>query len=168
MSQPLTLKRLAARTVATVAGLVGVSTFLRRRRRATGDFRVYILEYHGVDPQNREWEGTISQQRFHRHVAWLKRHYRIVTVADASKALASGELTQDLAVLTFDDGYLNNVEGAWPVLQELGVPATIYLTTGFLDGDELWFDVARRALAAPSESGLPDEAKNRLMSTLDG
>ena len=169
MSQPLTLKRLAARTVATVAGLVGLSAFLRQRRRAAGDFRVYILEYHGVDPQNREWEGTISQRRFHQHVAWLKRHYRIVTVADAADALASGELTQDLAVLTFDDGYLNNVEGAWPVLRELGVPATIYLTTGFLDGDELWFDIARRALAAPvAAKSLSSEAQERLAHALNG
>jgi len=83
MGQPLTLKRLAARAVAAVAGLSGLSSWLRRRRRARGDFRVFILEYHGVDPENREWEGTISQRRFRRHVTWLQKHFRLATVADA-------------------------------------------------------------------------------------
>ena len=141
-------RRFAVRWISAALSLGGVNALLRARRRRKGDFRVFILEYHGVDPDGREWEGTISQRRFRRHLQWLQRRFNFCTVAEAAERLAAGKLDRDWCVLTFDDGYLNNVEGAFPVLQELGIPATIYLTTGFLDGEELWFDIARRALGA--------------------
>lgn len=144
----MSLRRVIVRAVSAGLSLSGVNGLLRSRRRRRKDYRVYILEYHGVDPKNREWEGTISQKRFRRHLQWLQKRFRFCTVADAAERLVAGSLDEDWCVLTFDDGYLNNVEGAFPVLQELGIPATVYLTTGFLDGEELWFDVARRALAA--------------------
>jgi peptidoglycan/xylan/chitin deacetylase (PgdA/CDA1 family) len=141
-------RRGIASAAAAAFQLSGLPARQRRRRRRQGDFRVFLLEYHGVDPGDREAEGTISQRRFRRHVRWLAERFELTTVADAAFRLRADRLDHDLVVLTFDDGYLDNVDGAFPVLRELGVPATIYLTTGFLDGQELWFDVARRALAA--------------------
>lgn len=145
------MKRRIARWGARVLSLGGALRATRAMRRRKKDFRVYILEYHGVDPNGREWEGTISQHRFRQHVRWLRRHYDLLTVAQAVDRLAAGGLGRDAAVITFDDGYANNVEGAFPVLRDLGAPATIYLATGFLDGRELWFDTARRALDAIAE-----------------
>lgn len=43
--------------------------------------------------------------------------------------------------ITFDDGYRDNSEVAWPILREIGCPATFFICTGFLDGDPA---VARR------------------------
>ncbi|MCG8462658.1 MAG: polysaccharide deacetylase family protein [Holophagales bacterium] len=145
-------KRQAAGAAAHLARGTGVLAGLRTLRKRSG-YRVHILEYHGVDPENREWQGTISQRRFRRHVEWLNSRYGLVTVTEAARRLASGELEQDLVALTFDDGYADNVSGAFPALEALGVPATIYLTTGFLDGQPLWFDVARRSLHALSAAG---------------
>jgi peptidoglycan/xylan/chitin deacetylase (PgdA/CDA1 family) len=52
------------------------------------------------------------------------------------------------AVVTFDDGYQNNFDVAFPVLQQHGVPATIFLTTGFVDSsDTIWFCHIIRALS---------------------
>ena len=43
--------------------------------------------------------------------------------------------------VTFDDGYRDNYENAFPVLQRYGIPATIFLTTGNIDSKEpLWFE----------------------------
>lgn len=150
------LRRAAVRSVSAALRFSGAGQLIHSRRRRRGDFRAFILEYHGVDPENREWEGTISQRRFRAHLQRLTRRFRLCTVSEAVDRLTEGELDRDLCVITFDDGYLNNVEGAWPVLQEFGVPATIYLTTGFLDGEPLWFDVARRALAAAQRPGACD------------
>ena len=153
---PRRLRRALLLTVSALLHFSGVAALQRSRRRARGDFRIFILEYHGITSGGKEWEGTISQRRFRRHLRWLKQHFSFTTVAGAARRLASGSLDRDWCVITFDDGYLNNFESAWPVLRELDLPATIYLTSGFLDGQELWFDVARRALAACQEPGATD------------
>ncbi len=63
--------------------------------------------------------------------------------------LRSGErLPQRAVAITFDDGYASNYRLGYPVLRELGLPATIFLATGFLDGTHaLWFQEVDRACA---------------------
>jgi peptidoglycan/xylan/chitin deacetylase (PgdA/CDA1 family) len=148
------LRRAALALGAAAAHASGAVAWRRRRRQARRDHRVFVLEYHDVcggDPRERgpEREGVISADRLRAHVRQLRRWCRLVPLADAAALLAEPRaLAEDLAVLTFDDGYAGNFAAAWPVLRDEGVPATIFLATGFLDGGELWFDFARRALAA--------------------
>ena len=131
----------------------GVAPALRRRRRRRGEARVFILEYHDVSAAGAA-EGVIPAARLRRQLHHLKRHYRFAALTQAASLRARpGALREDLVVVTFDDGYAGNFEAAWPVLREEGVPAAIFVTTGFLDGGELWFDFARRALAAARRAG---------------
>ncbi len=136
--------RAFAPLVARVGSALGLTGLLARRRRTRRDYRLFILEYHAVEP-GREAEGTVSLARFRSHLEWLRGRFRCLTVADAAIRLRGG-LDEDLLAITFDDGYADNARVAFPALRELKVPATIYLATGFLDGQELWFDVARRGL----------------------
>ncbi len=157
----MSLRRLAARLVAVAATASGWSSITRRRRHRRGDYRLYILEYHDISDHEKEGplaegtfpegtlpEGTVSAVRFRRHLKHLKQRLHFAPLTAAHQQLQTGNLDHDLAVVTFDDGYAGNYEAAWPVLRDAGIPATIFLTTGFLDGAELWFDVARRTLAA--------------------
>lgn len=157
------LRRLAANLVAAAAAASGWLHIVRRQRHRRGDFRLYILEYHDVH-EDHEHEGTVSAARFRRHLCHLQRRFRFAPLTPAHQQLQAGKLDRDLAVVTFDDGYAGNYEAAWPVLRDEGVPATIFLTTGFLDGDELWFDVARRTLAAIQQS--PPEVEPDLRAVL--
>ena len=143
----MTLRRRLVDGLARTVGLAGLPTLMRRRRHRRRDFRVYILEYHDFCRHDaEEHEGVVSAARLRRHLRHLKRNFRLVTVAQAAEALASG-LDEDLLVITCDDGYATNLELAWPVLRDEGVAATIYVTSGFVDGQPLWFDWGRRALA---------------------
>jgi len=152
------------------AAASGVESALRRRRRQLGEPRVFVLSYHDVSapdisaaagiptdalyPDPAEPEGVISAGRLQRQLRYLKRHYRFASLSQAAARLARpGALKEDLVAVTFDDGYAGNFEAAWPVLREEGVPATVFITTGFLDGGGLWFDQARRLLAAALAAG---------------
>lgn len=141
----MSAKKRVAAAVATVASGLGLTRLQQRRRRSRRDFRVYILEYHAVAAQG-EAEGVVSAERFRRHAEWIQARWRCVTVAQAAEKLQGG-LDEDLLVFSFDDGYADNARVVFPILSSLGVPGTIYLATGFLDGKSLWFDLARRGLA---------------------
>ncbi len=144
----MSLRRLAVRAVSLLARATGLTRIERRRRHRRGDFRLYLLEYHDVAAGG-EKEGTISPERFRRHLRYLRRRFRPLTLAAAATELeTAGGLERDLAVITFDDGYAGNYEDAWPVLRDEEIAATVFLTTGFLYGTELWADFARRAIDA--------------------
>ncbi len=157
-------RRAAINLAGLLTTLSGLTRLLRLRRRRRSDFRVFILEYHEITSTD-ESEGRVAAARFRRHVRYLKQHYRLESLRGATRLLSGRQkLLEDCAVLTFDDGYQGNFRSAWPILQEERVPATIFLTTSFLDGKELWFHFARRALeaAAQSPSSLPDPLKGIL------
>jgi peptidoglycan/xylan/chitin deacetylase (PgdA/CDA1 family) len=64
------------------------------------------------------------------------------------EARLAGDDCNDAVVLTFDDGYLDNLTNAWPLLMEFGCPATFYVTTEHLDSTcgAYWWDILERVL----------------------
>jgi len=120
---------------------------MRARRRRVGNFQLVILEYHEVGETSNEPEGTVSNERFRRHLNFLRNRYSIVTMSQAVAILIDhAELSRDTLIITFDDGYSGNYDNAWPVLRGLGIPATVFLTTGFLDTGRIWIEEARDLL----------------------
>jgi len=135
--------------ISLVAVATGLNRLLRTRRRKRFGPSLFILEYHDVTGDGREHEGVISAERFRRHLRYLKSRFRVDTVSKGAERLAEpGALSEDRVVVTFDDGLAGNYRWAWPILREEKASATIFLTTGFLDGNDLWFDFAGRALTA--------------------
>ena len=66
--------------------------------------------------------------------------------------LQSGDLPHDAVALTFDDGYLDNLLQAKPILEAAGVPATVFLTTGRIGtGEEFWWDELARMVLSRAE-----------------
>ncbi|ADZ70364.1 polysaccharide deacetylase family protein [Polymorphum gilvum] len=75
--------------------------------------------------------------------------YRIVPLGEAVDLLKTGYGDQRYAVLTFDDGYRDNLTVAHPVLKELGAPFTVFVTSGLIDrSTELWWVALERLIAA--------------------
>lgn len=119
--------------------------------------QVMILGYHQVvtDIARTEREGVyslaISAQTFRRQMEFVRQRYDVLTLDQTAQVLRGEARTERPAVvITFDDGYRNVYANAFPVLRELGLPATIYLNTGLvstnqvLDHDLLYW-YARRA-----------------------
>lgn len=105
---------------------------------------VNILAYHRVvaDIEKAEREAiygiVISGETFRRHCELLKECYEIVSLETAAQIL-NGEIEgreKPLAVITFDDGYLDFYTVAFPVLRDLNLPATNFLPTDYIGGDK--------------------------------
>jgi len=105
-----------------------------------------ILYYHRVNDDRDPFFPAISTGLFEQEMRFLARHYRVVSLEELTRHLDAGS-TEPVLAITFDDGYLDNYQNAFPILERYGLPATIFLTTGSLDsGQPLWFE--RLALAA--------------------
>jgi peptidoglycan/xylan/chitin deacetylase (PgdA/CDA1 family) len=106
--------------------------------RATAQDRVEILLYHGFCPGSRRdqrFPKLMPIQQFEEHVRACARYSRPISLDQIFQPGASG------VVITFDDGYANNFELAFPVLQKYQFPATVFLTSGFLDQSRpVWGD----------------------------
>jgi peptidoglycan/xylan/chitin deacetylase (PgdA/CDA1 family) len=117
--------------------------------------RTLALAYHGIGevPVRKDPFGLfVSPRRLLRHVAWLRRSgYTLVTFGEL---VARGD--DGLAALTFDDGFADN-----ELLCALRLPATVFVTTGWMGGEHpsvpgarmLDTDGVRRLHAAGIEIG---------------
>jgi peptidoglycan/xylan/chitin deacetylase (PgdA/CDA1 family) len=76
-------------------------------------------------------------------MGWLAENRPVVSMETIAEAYRENkDLPEGAVAVTFDDGFLNNYSEAWPVLEEHGLPATIYLATGFIGtGRMIWSDV---------------------------
>jgi peptidoglycan/xylan/chitin deacetylase (PgdA/CDA1 family) len=80
----------------------------------------------------------------------LARDYRVMPLLEMVRLWRAGQKLPPRALaITFDDGLGSNYQLGYPVLKALGLPATIFLTTGFVDGTHpLWFQEVDRAAQA--------------------
>lgn len=104
----------------------------RRRVTPFGWSGVRVLAYHRVS--NDEDELAVPVERFAAHMETLAA--ADVEVVDVARAveLLDGDSDGRYVCLTFDDGYRDNLEHAYPVLERLRLPAQIYLATSVIDG----------------------------------
>ena len=125
-----------------------------RRRDPQPDPRsgsALVLLYHRVakvrpDP----WALAVTPRRFEEHLEVLRREACPIRLEELSKALVDGELPERAVVITFDDGYADNLYNARPLLERYEVPATIFLPSGLIGGDsEFWWDELERLLLLP-------------------
>ena len=93
-----------------------------------------ILIYHQIGAGSGR-QMDLSTQMFRRHVEWLLDHGRIVGFGDALSEADDPESNSHY-VLTFDDGYADFYENAFPMLSDQGIPCTLYLTSGHIETGE--------------------------------
>ncbi len=105
-----------------------------------------ILKYHRVNDEADAFFPALPTQVFEQHMAFIARTYLVLHVEELVERMRRGAVPRNALAITFDDGYRDNLTHAAPILARYGLPATIFLATGFIGSAEVpWFD--RVALA---------------------
>ncbi len=105
------------------------------------------LSYHRIDDPWRDDFDTYTPNvsatpaDFRQQMEYVKAHYNAITCERLAQWLRGEcELPPRPALITFDDGYSDNYQNAYPILRDLGLPATIFLSTNIIGSETpfLW------------------------------
>lgn len=108
---------------------------------AGGPPAVLVLNYHRVLPQiDLMMPDEPDVAMFAMQMSVIARHFRVLPLIDALDELYSGNLQTPTVAVTFDDGYACISDLALPVLQRTGVPATVFIAPGILNGGLMFND----------------------------
>ena len=123
----------------TASGLLlaGVSRLLTVRAGQ----RLSVLFLHRVLPEPDPLRpDELHEARFTEIVALLAEYCAPMSLDEGLSLLDTGRLPPRAVCVTFDDGYADNLTVAGPILARFGVPATVFVASGFLDGRIMWND----------------------------
>lgn len=123
--------------------------------------KVTILMLHGViDPAAPStWKPLrpqLTTKQLSDTLTVLAKYYQFISLPEATEMLAGiRPLVPNSLVLTFDDGYRNNLTFALPILRQFNAPATIFLSTGNVtEQTPLWFDRLDYAVQAMNNASI--------------
>ena len=104
-----------------------------------------ILMYHRVI-EIPHIQGVTSAC-FEQQMAYIAKKYRVVPIDQLVKEMAGGQLKPNTLAITFDDGHCDFYSNAWPILKKYKLPATLYVTTDFIDKKQwMWPDLLKYIL----------------------
>ncbi|MFH1134713.1 MAG: polysaccharide deacetylase family protein [Pseudomonadota bacterium] len=159
------LKKILKLTWAGLTRAAGLDrAWLRAGRLLHGTYGAPILLYHRVLPPDHQDVFSsphimVSAPDFEKQMAFLAEHYQVLPLEELAGRLARGRLPHPrLAAVTFDDGWEDNHRHAYPILKRHGLPATIFLTTGFVGEKKVFWQERLRFLLSRFEG--PREAES--------
>jgi len=101
--------------------------------RAAGGLRVLLYHAIGTPLAAAPYSLTVSVKQFEEQMRWLRDQPDIEGVSlEAGVQLLSANPSRRLVAVTFDDGYLDNLTVAAPLLSKLGLPCTVFVTASYL------------------------------------
>lgn len=114
---------------------------LRTLGAAVGKNKLSIVIYHQVFEQTDPMRPSEPDAKtFDWQMSLLSKYFTPISLTSAMDHLEQGTLPSNAVCVTFDDGYLNNLEVAQPILEKYQIPATVYIATGFSTGQNMWND----------------------------
>lgn len=110
--------------------------------------KAIILCYHGISDDDFDVlkgydERHITRSLFRKHMEYLKeKGYRFATLTELMAKLKRKEPIGKIVVLTFDDGFQNVIDNAYPIMKEFGAKGCVYVISGLPGtGRLLWTDL---------------------------
>jgi peptidoglycan/xylan/chitin deacetylase (PgdA/CDA1 family) len=107
--------------------------------------KAFLLMYHRViDPDSPQpiicQSGMfVTKDTFNNQVRFLKDHFDLVFLDDLIEKRIKGKDISKCCSITFDDGWRDNYTVAFPILEKYRAPATIFLATGFVGSDLIFW-----------------------------
>jgi peptidoglycan/xylan/chitin deacetylase (PgdA/CDA1 family) len=154
MSAPLSIRVRSGVKRALARGLyaTGLLSILASRKLRG---RAVVLTYHRVLADrdlSRSWSHpaiVVRRSTFERHLAALRRHFDVLSLAAFTERFESGRpFPRPACLVTFDDGWIDTYTEAWPALRAAGVPATVFLPVDFIGADRMFWQERASALLA--------------------
>jgi peptidoglycan/xylan/chitin deacetylase (PgdA/CDA1 family) len=138
-----------------VKSLLGTPLGWRAARATVRAPGLIVLMYHRVGVPADPFR-TVDVEAFRRQMLWVRRRCRPIAPEELEDALHRPDRFRPPVLVTFDDGFRDYHDHAYPVLKELGIPALVFLSTGFMDGGGLlWSDALRWALSRTRRGRAP-------------
>jgi peptidoglycan/xylan/chitin deacetylase (PgdA/CDA1 family) len=169
------LRRVVKAAVAYTAYGSGLIDYLVAKRTGiNGQCRIIMLGYHRVVEDFQKSSRLaipsllISGKTLKRHIDLICRKFDCISLDDAIEAIAGRRLlARDSVVLTFDDGYRDFYDVAFPILRACGVPATIFVPTSLIGTkavlvhDQLYYLTVEMTRRNRSVTALLEELNHR-------
>lgn len=138
----MVLRRLCKSVLASSAYLTGADRWLASRTGA--DKLPLILGYHRVVPDLRSSirytmaPMLTSTETFEQHLDWLARRYKLVSLDEIEKwAYGERHFEHPVAAITFDDGYVDFYQYAYPILRRKGIPGAVFIVSDLVGSSNL-------------------------------
>jgi peptidoglycan/xylan/chitin deacetylase (PgdA/CDA1 family) len=113
--------------------------------------RGVILMYHRVAQKNLDpWSLCVTPDHFAKHMEALQKHANPMSLRELVQAHHEGRIPDRAVVVTFDDGYADNLHRAKPILERFSTPATVFVISGCIGkNQEFWWDELEQILLRP-------------------
>ena len=103
------------------------------RKKLISRSRAVILTYHRIRDDAEDSEISVKIKNFENQIQHLKKNFDIIPLQELIRCIENRfPITNDSAVITFDDGYKDNYQNAYPVLKKNNLPGTIFLISSLI------------------------------------
>jgi peptidoglycan/xylan/chitin deacetylase (PgdA/CDA1 family) len=118
-----------------MGALAGISGLYSR------DFKsqMTIVAFHRINDRLPEDVLTCGSEKFAAFCRFFQKYFKVIPFSEQVRGCAAGQDMGGTLSITFDDGYRDNFEVAAPILKRYGLPATFFVTTGFVSSTRVPF-----------------------------
>jgi peptidoglycan/xylan/chitin deacetylase (PgdA/CDA1 family) len=118
-----------------------------------------ILMYHRIAEEDSDpWGLCVKPQHFAQHLEILSKRVNPLPLQQLNQEMEEGKSLHRSIAITFDDGYIDNLQAAKPLLEQFDIPATVFVASGYTGQErEFWWDELERLFLQPGT--LPETLK---------